>query len=482
MSAGGPTAQQEESVLDRHGRTPSGWNPLRWLATGRHAPPIEDPAEVDRLYRRWRTQVLVSITLGYGFLYTCRLGLSVVKKPLLDAGLFTATELGQIGSAIFYGYAIGKLVNGFLADHADVRKFLALGVLCSALVNLAMGASPMLWVWVALWGINGWFQGFGAPASAVSLSNWFTKEERGRYYGIWSLSHSLGEGLTFVVSGVLVAYWGWRWAFWGPGVGCVALAAGLFVWMKDRPQTLGLPDVRAWKASRAGRDPATESAAEAGSPTSPGGGILAGQLRVLTYPSLWVLGVASATMYISRYAINNWGILYLQEAKGYSLVEAGSILGLNTVAGIFGTVAYGFLSDKVFDSRRPPATLIYGVLETAALAVILFCPPGHPILLSTAFAAFGFTLSGLLAVLGGLFAIDLVPRHATGAAMGMIGAFSYLGAALQDTVTGILLDHGRRVVNGTTHYDFTIAGWFWLGSSVASMLLAASLWRAKAKS
>jgi OPA family sugar phosphate sensor protein UhpC-like MFS transporter len=209
--------------------------------------------------------------------------------------------------------------------------------------------------------------------------------------------------------------------------------------------------------------------------------VLAGQLRVLTYPSLWVLGVASATMYISRYAINNWGILYLQEAKGYSLVQAGSILGLNTVAGIFGTVVYGFLSDKAFGSRRPPATLIYGALETAALAVILFCPPGHPVILSAAFAVFGFTLSGLLAVLGGLFAIDLVPRHATGAAMGMIGAFSYLGAAMQDTVTGVLLDRGRRVVNGTTHYDFTAAGWFWLGSSVVSMLLAASLWRAKAK-
>jgi OPA family sugar phosphate sensor protein UhpC-like MFS transporter len=90
-------------------------------------------------------------------------------------------------------------------------------------------------------------------------------------------------------------------------------------------------------------------------------------------------------------------------------------------------------------------------------------------------------LSGLLAVLGGLFAIDLVPRHATGAAMGMIGAFSYLGAALQDTVTGVLLDRGRRVVDGTAHYDFTAAGWFWLGSSAVSMLLAASLWRAKAR-
>ena len=87
-------------------------------------------------------------------------------------------------------------------------------------------------------------------------------------------------------------------------------------------------------------------------------------------------------MYMTRYAINSWGILYLQEARGYSLVEAGSMLGISTTAGIVGAVAYGFISDKMFQARRPPVNLMYGVLEIAALCTIFFVPSKNPFLFS----------------------------------------------------------------------------------------------------
>ena len=129
----------------------------------------------------------------------------MVKKPLIDEGIFTALELGTIGAALFYAYALGKLVNGFLADHANMKLFFAVGLLMSALVNVGMGFSTVLGVSAALWALNGWFQGFGAPAGIVSLANWFSNRERGRYYGIWSTAHSIGEGLTFVVVAAVVA-------------------------------------------------------------------------------------------------------------------------------------------------------------------------------------------------------------------------------------------------------------------------------------
>ena len=173
-------------------------NPFRFFATGKDQPLLDDPGQIDQIYRRNRIVIMTAITVGYGISYMCRLGLSVVKKPLIDGGLFTADELGMIGSAIFYGYAFGKLVNGFLADHANIRRFLSAGVLVSALINIGMGWSPLLWIWMVLWGLNGWFQGFGAPAGMVSLSQWFSNRERGRFYGIWSTAHSIGEGLTFL--------------------------------------------------------------------------------------------------------------------------------------------------------------------------------------------------------------------------------------------------------------------------------------------
>ena len=461
------------------------WNPLRWFAAGTDTPQITDPERVNQLYRRNRMSVIFAITCGYGFGYTCRLPLAVMKKPLLDEGVFTAEWLGLIGSAFSIGYAVGKLVNGFLADHANVRRFFAAMVLMSALINLAMLGFVSPWGWVILWGLNGWFQGAGSPCSGVALANWFSARERGRYYGIFSSSHSLGEGLTFVFNSLLVAYLGWRAGFAGPGVFCILVAFGILLLLRDRPETMGLPPVADW------RNDHPTPAANTDAPPSDSG---RNQFRALRMPAMWVLGLASACMYVSRYAINSWGMLYLQEHRNYTTVEAGLMLGLNTGAGLVGCVVYGFVSDKYFNARRPPVTLIFGLLEVIALVAIFYTPPGHPVVLSAAFLLFGFTLSGLLAVLGGLFAVDIVGRRAAGAAMGFIGIVSYFGNAMQEWISGRLIqrgttieaitklnEQGQAIVTHVKHYDFSTVITFWIGASVLSVLLAASLWRVKTK-
>jgi OPA family sugar phosphate sensor protein UhpC-like MFS transporter len=63
--------------------------------------------------------------------------------------------------------------------------------------------------------------------------------------------------------------------------------------------------------------------------------------------------------------------------------------------------------------------------------------------------------------------------------MGFIGIFSYVGAAIQDRISGLLIQKGTTMVKGVRHYDFHWAVLFWMGASVVSMILAASLWRAK---
>ena len=56
-------------------------------------------------YYKWST--FLSATLGYGLYYVCRLSLNVVKKPIVNEGVFSETELGIIGSVLFFTYAIG---------------------------------------------------------------------------------------------------------------------------------------------------------------------------------------------------------------------------------------------------------------------------------------------------------------------------------------------------------------------------------------
>ena len=170
-----------------------------------------DPSAIRRSYEARRWSVFLSVLFGYGLFYTSRMNFSVAKKAMLDEGVMSATQMGMVGSALLFVYAVGKFTNGFLADRCNIARFMSIGLLLSGVANLLLGFNPMFSGFLLLWGLNGWFQSVGSAPSVVALSHWFGKKERGTRYGIWSASHSIGEGLTLVGTSVLVASFGWRW-------------------------------------------------------------------------------------------------------------------------------------------------------------------------------------------------------------------------------------------------------------------------------
>ena len=440
---------------------------LNFFKADEYQAPLVDQNQIVSQYSKYRKEVLASIIVLYGVGYTCRLALSIVKKPLIDNGIFSIRDLGLVGSAYFYGYALGKFFNGFLADYTNIKRFFTFGLIASGLINISMGLNQSLILWVIFWFINGWVQGIGAPSCAIALTNWFSPKERGRYYGIWSTAHSIGEGLTFIGTAALVDYFSWRSGFIVPGILLIIVTAIGYRFLQDSPKSLGLPSIGSWK-KETDLTPISKNFKE----------VLNNQLKIVKYPSIWILGLASSTMYVTRYAINSWGILYLQEIRGYSLVEAGSIIGLNTFTGIIGCVAYGFISDKYFNARRPPVTLMFGIVEIASLFLIFF-GPDSTVVLTMAFLIYGFTLSGLLAVLGGLFAIDIAPKNISGAAMGFIGLFSYIGAGLQEKISSVLIKTSTENDTSALLYNFDGAIIFWVFASIVSFILSLALWNKK---
>ena len=440
---------------------------IKWFATGPDAPPLDDRSDIRRIFERRRWRLFIWLILGYGFFYTCRLSLSVAKKPMLDEGVLSVEEMGIIGSLLLFVYAFGKFFNGFLADRANIRRFMSTALLFSACANLLFGSVSYFWMFAALWAFNGWFQSIGSAPSVVSLCQWFSNKERGTRYGIWAGAHNIGEGLTFVGTALLVNALGWRWGFWGPGLACVIVAFIMYINLADRPQTYGLPHVADYKKDYSAGKPTTAS-------------VSAMQWTVLRSPIVWVLGLSSACMYMGRYAINSWAIFYLQEGKGYELVEAASAMAAYPVFGLLGAVFSGFLSDRFFGAKRNVPTLLYGLLLIFSLCLFYFTPPGYLIIDSIALAAFGFAIGGLIVFLAGLIAVDLMPVGAAGAVKGVIGLFSYLGAAAQDWISGILIENSKTTVGDVTTYQFDNAFYFWIGASIASLLLALFAWNRKA--
>ena len=415
----------------------------------------------DRL-KRVRLISFLTATLGYGIYYVCRLSMNVIRKPMVEDGLFTETEIGVIGSCLFFTYAIGKLCNGFIADRANVKKLMSTGLMISAIINLVLGFTNSFILFAILWGINGFFQSMGATSGVVSLTRWFDSSNRGTYYGFWSASHNLGEAITFISIAILATQFGWRYALIGAGLIGIAYFFVMQWGMKDTPQKYGYLLGQHGTAKEKTPD------------------FNKSQKAVLRNPAIWILALGSAFMYISRYAVNSWGVFYLETMKDYSTLDASFIISISSVCGIVGTIASGLISDKLFRGSRNIPALVFGLVNVVALCLFLLVPGVHFIIDVIAMVLFGLGIGVLICFLGGLMAVDLAPKNASGAALGVVGVASYIGAGVQDIMSGWLIEGHKHFVNGSEVYDFTYINYFWIGAALMSVILTLLVWNAKA--
>lgn len=441
------------------------WN---FFKTGPEAAPITDQAQIKQKFNHLRWRVFASITIGYAFYYIIRQSYSVIKKPLLGSGIVTPTQVGIIGSIFFITYGLGKFTNSFLADRVNNKRFFAFGLFISSITMVGMGLANSFVPLAVLWGLNGWFQSYGAGPSIVSLNQWFSDKQRGTLYGVWFTSHNLGSSFAYFAIAAVVTAYSWSMGFIAAGLICLAGSVFIFLGMSDRPETQGLPNGAVYYGER------TKEEMEAAKKKALG----KMQWEVVKNPAVWILGLSSLCCYIARYAVESWGVVYLTSQKGYDMMGAAGVMAYMQVAGIFGALLCGWFSDTFFNHKRNAPALIYGILYSCAIAGFLWAPQSF-VMDMLCMTFYGFTMGALVCYLGGLMAVDIVPKRVTGAAMGMIGLLSYAGAAMQEFITGRLMT--ITVVDGVKLYDFSYAGTFWFGAAVVSTLLALLVWNAKAK-
>lgn len=401
--------------------------------------------------------------------YVCRMALSVVKQPVIDEGVLTPAQIGLVDSALLFVYAIGKFTNGFIADYCNIRRFMATGLVISSLVNLVMGLLGLLSGWAGLcsvlvfaiffitWGLNGWVQSMGAPPGVISLSRWFPLRTRGTYYSIFCATPYLGKSVSMVLLGHVVMLAGWQCGFIAAALAGFIGSVVILLFVSDTPESRGLPSVQ----ELSGEKPQKEDSI----PTK----VL--HKAVLKNPGVWVIALSSAFVYITQYGISNWGIFFLQKAKDFSLTESTYVIGISEGIGVVGTVFAGWLSDKVFRGDRLKPMLLCGVVCLATMSLFMFTGGGrlsNIALLSVA----SLSLAAIYCIVGGLMALDIVPRKATGAALGVVGISSYIAAGIQGVVSGLLIGGSK---SGDS-YDFAPVAIFWTASCLVSFLLPALNW------
>ena len=345
---------------------------VQWFKPAPHRPRLS-PDEISRLYPAYRWRIFESAFIAYATFYLVRNNFAPVSKEIGAALHYDKVMIGDILASTAIAYGTGKLVMGYFADRSNSRKYVGVGMLLTALCNFLFAGVTGYTAQLLLWTLNGFVQGMGYGPCTRGLSHWYSVRERGAVFGAWNTAHCIGGGAAGLLAAACAAHWGWRSAFYVPGMIATLCAVYLFWRVRDTPQSEGMPPVEEykndWPADRGETHEQELSFRE-----------IFGRY-ILPNKMLWVLAVANIFVYIARYAMVDWGPTYLKEVKGASLVGGGFSTLVIELSGAAGMLVMGFLSDKIGGRRARLSMLAMIPLLPAFLGLIysgsLLVSPGE---------------------------------------------------------------------------------------------------------
>lgn len=380
-------------------------------------------------YNSWRVRILYSIIIGYATFYFCRQNFNIATPAIREYFGVTKTQIGWIltSSAIMYG--VSKFCNGFISDKTNARIFMVSGLLFVGIITILIGFSDSLLLIGILWIASNWFQSMGWPPATKMLTHWFAPNELGTKWAMGATSNQIGGAIAMISCGYLIDKFGWRAAFFVPGIVACIISIFLYNRLRNSPKEVGLSTVEEYK------EYPPESIADYEKLLTP-------QLLKIVFCNrlIWYVCLANMFVYIIRLGVIYWAPTFLKELRGISISNAGLQIGLYEMIGIPGALIAGFLSDKIFQGRRGPIGTICMVLLGLLLLLFWKLPIQSELLSIVILSLIGFFISGPQ-MLVGIAAADFSTRGAVGTANGLSGLFGYLGAAIAGVGVGWISDN-----------------------------------------
>ena len=407
------------------------WIP-RFLRPAPHIARVQ-AEQAQKVYPKLRWQVLESTFIGYAAFYLVRNNLPVVSKEMGQALAYNKDQIGNMLAVMVAVYGLGRFVMGSLSDRSNPRYFMSLGLLATAACNFAFAAVHSYPAHLALWAMNGLAQSMGWAPCGRSLSHWYSVRERGTIFGVWNLAQNVGGGLIGVIAAYSAEWFGWRSAFYVPGVLAGLCAIYLMLRLRDTPQSVGLPPIEEYLHDYSdGQKSVGAHEKELGTRE-----LLVDYILKNRY--LWLIAGANFFVYIARYAMLDWGPTFLKEVKHASLGEGGMGTFTLEFSAMASTVLAGWLSDKI-GGRRGMICVLCMIPAFLAFVGILYSPDNKLWLDLALFGVIGFFVYPAQMLLG-ICALDVTSKKAIGTANGLLSILGSLGRVAESKGIGALAQH-----------------------------------------
>ena len=431
-------------------------------------------------YERWRWITFGVTWLVYASFYFTRQAFSVAKTamgPDDPSSPLTRQQMGDVDTAFQVTYMVGQFLFGPLGDRFGPRKILLGGALLSVAAAVASGYSTTFLA-IALFAVaQGIAQSTGWSNCNKTMSSWFSLRERGRVIGWWCTCYTVGPAVSLPFCGMMMDHFGstvagsggesvstpfWPAAFWGGAAVVAAVGAIAFVMLRNRPEDVGLPPIEEYHG-----EPPSLIEGETPTDVAPerSGSLIA---EVLASPTIWMLATSYFFVKLARYVFLLWGPMFVKESLGSDASTSAFTAAAMPIGGVFGVIGIGYVSDRVFQSRRAPAAVL-SLLATAAIMMIGLTRLESTWGMAAFFFSVGVFLFGPDSVISATASIDFGTKRGSGTATGIVNGIGSIGSILGGWRPGMM----------TSGSDWTPLFQVLLIGLIVSAFLLAPLWRTK---
>ncbi|MBI3535165.1 MAG: MFS transporter [Deltaproteobacteria bacterium] len=419
-----------------------------------------------RDFRTRRCLNWLTLGLTYSAMYMGRYNLSFVNKSLSNSYGWDKTQIGAIITAALSIYGFSAFFNGPIADKIGGRRAMLIGSIGTVFFNILFGLGAylgflgtgtfLLGYFATVWAMNSYFQSYSALSLIKVNASWFHISERGVFSAIFGAMIQSGRALIYFIGPILVLALPWQWVFFVPS-GIIAIMSLLtYLFVQNNPEDCGLQPLDVQDASSGDKEQVSFKYVFN---------------KVFTNPITLTIACAEFCTGFVRHGFEQWFPRYMVEAQHLALNSSVFQKGAMAVvvAGIFGALFAGTISDWVFKSRRPPVAFLGYFLQILCLAIIWAAPSINLVIF--AFILNSFAISIVHSMLSGTCSMDFGGKKAAATAAGMFDGMQYIGGSAVGLGMGWLLDH----------FGWGSWGPSMIGFSVVGAVLMLVLWNARPK-
>lgn len=203
-----------------------------------HSPlPAHSPPEAEAPSGRRANPWLTLIAVAFG-LFMVQLDASVVAiaNPEIGRSLNASTaDLQWVTNAYLLALAASLILGGKLGDRFGRRTFYVVGVVGFTLASVAIGLSGSVEGVIAFRAVQGFFGGLLMPNTLGLLRTAFPPRKFGMAVGIWAMVSAVSTALGPIVGGLLLENVSWESVFYiNAPIGVLALVVSAAVLPQSR--------------------------------------------------------------------------------------------------------------------------------------------------------------------------------------------------------------------------------------------------------